>query len=86
MLRIESIEKSTGDCVLRLEGQVIGPWVAEIRRSCDQALAAGVELKLDLTDVTFIDRSGIELFRGLMQAGVTVMNCSPFLRSQLRTS
>ncbi len=85
MLRIEPVETSTGDCVLRLEGEVVGPWVAEIRRSCDQALATGARLTLELTDVTFIDRAGVELFRRLMRAGVVVVNCSPFLQTQLGT-
>src|SRR5207245_1693625 len=61
MLRIERVETSIGDCVLRLEGEVVGPWVAEIRRSCDQALATGARLTLELTDVTFIDRAGVEV-------------------------
>ena len=85
MLRIEPVERSAGDCVLRLEGEVVGPWVAEIQRSCDQALAAGVKLTLDLADVTFIDRPGVELFRRLMRVGVVVLNCSPFLQTQLGT-
>ncbi len=85
MLRIEPVDTSIGDCVLRLEGEVVGPWVAEIRRSCDQALATGARLTLELTDVTFIDRAGVELFRRLMRAGVVVVNCSPFLQTQLGT-
>ena len=85
MLRIEPVATFTGDCVLRLEGEVVGPWVTEIRRSCDQALATGATLTLDLSDVTFIDRPGIELFRRLIGGGVVVLNCSPFLQTQLGT-
>jgi len=85
MLRIEPVETSSGHCLLRLEGEVVGPWVEEIRRSCEPARAAGAKLTLDLADVAFVDRDGVELFRGLMQAGVVVLNCSPFVQSQLGT-
>jgi len=83
MLRIEPVETSSGHCLLRLEGEVLGPWVDEMSRACDQALATGAKLTLDLTDVTFLDRQGIELFRRLIKAGVVVLNCSPFLQTQL---
>jgi len=83
MLRIEPVETSSGHCLLRLEGEVLGPWVDEMSRACDQAVATGAKLTLDLTDVSFIDRSGIELFRRLIGGGVVVFNCSPFLQTQL---
>ena len=85
MLRIEPVETSSGRCLLRLEGEVLGPWIDEINRSCAQALATTGKLTLDLTDVTFIDRDGVELFRRLMLDGVVVLNCSPFLQTQLGT-
>ena len=82
MLRIEPVETSSGR-ILRLEGDVVGPWVAELQRSADRALASDTKLTLDLTDVAFVDRNGAQLFRTLMRAGVVVLNGSPFVQTQL---
>ena len=54
MLRIEPVDTVSGHSILRVEGEVVGPWVEELRRSCDQAVAAHVKLTLDLMDVAFV--------------------------------
>jgi anti-anti-sigma factor len=87
MLRIS--RDAFGDDVarLRLEGQVTGPWVEELRGACSQATngtrgMAG--LVLDLSGVSFIDSEGVGLFRDLAALGVTCVNCSPFAAEQLK--
>ena len=59
--------------LLRLEGQVRGPWVEELRRACDQMLGEnghyGNRLVLDLAEVSFIDADGVTLFRELTAVG-----------------
>ena len=69
---------------LRLEGHLGGPWVGELRRSCDRVLSNGKRLTLDLADVSFIDRDGVGLLRTLKCAEVEVRNCSPFVALQLK--
>jgi anti-anti-sigma regulatory factor len=73
---------------LRLEGQVRGPWVEELRRACDQVLGnnghRGNRLVLDLAEVSFIDGDGVSLFRELTTRRVLVKNCSPFVAEQLK--
>ena len=44
MLRIVPIASPDEAVSLRLEGQVRGPWVEELRRVCAQALATGCVL------------------------------------------
>jgi ABC-type transporter Mla MlaB component len=69
---------------LRLEGQVRGPWVPELRRVCAAAGPGADRLELDLTGVTFVDAAGVSLFRELVSNGALVFNCSPFIAEQLR--
>jgi anti-anti-sigma regulatory factor len=73
---------------LRLEGQVSGPWVEELRRACDQLLDDNAHhgnwLVLDLANVSFIDTDGVMLFRELTARRVLVTNCSPFVAEQLK--
>lgn len=83
MVKISTI-KRTGEVVtLQLEGRVVGPWVAEVRNSCDTLLAQTSGLVLDLTDVSFADSHGIALLQELRSRGITLVNCSAFLAGQI---
>ena len=76
---------STGNAVtLLLEGKVIGDAVDELNSSCDQALAEGRRLTLDLGGVSFIDRAGVALFHRLAARHVSIVNCSGFVAEQLK--
>ena len=77
MLRI-----STDGKILRLEGQVAGPWVNELAKTCDRLRPAG----LDLTDVTFADSAGVALIKTLERRKLQVNGLSPFMEEQLRQS
>jgi anti-anti-sigma regulatory factor len=71
--------------VLKLEGQVRGRWVEELRRACAELLATdGADLTFDLSDVSFIDAAGLSLFKALSVRGVTFANCSLFAAEQLK--
>jgi len=73
---------------LRLEGQVAGPWVEELRRVCNELIAmngdAAHPLVLDLTNVSFVDADGVALFRELTARLVSLTNCSVFVAEQLK--
>ena len=84
MLRISCVASPEGEVILRLEGQVGGPWVEELRRLCDQHLATGSALLLDLTDVSFVDLEGVALCRRLQDCNVVLLYCSPFVAEQLK--
>jgi anti-anti-sigma regulatory factor len=83
VLRISLVEALDEAVTLRLEGQLRGPWVEELRRSCDQFLATGSGLILDLTEVSFIDMDGVALCRRLRDRKVAFLHCSPFVAAQL---
>ena len=84
MLRITHDTDAAAGAVLRLEGRIAGPWVAELRRAwLQQAAIARHPITLDLRDVTFIDSAGIAFFDEIFPA-VTLINCSLFAVEQLR--
>lgn len=71
--------------VLKLEGQVQGRWVEELRRTCAELLMAdGSHLTLDLSDISFIDTEGLSLLKALSARGVVLTNCSLFAAEQLK--
>ena len=84
MFRISLVEAPNEAVTLRLEGQLRGPWVEELRRSCEQFLATGSGLVLDLTEVSFIDIDGVALCRRLRDRSVAFLHCSPFVAEQLK--
>ena len=83
MLRISKIEFEKQVSRLRLDGRLSGPWVDELRRSCEADLEVGHELIVDCAGLTFADAEGIALLRWLREQNVTLENCSPFVKLQL---
>jgi len=84
MLKIGSVANGNGATTLVLEGDLMGPWVDELSRSCELALGSTPVLILDLGAVTFIDREGIQMLRGLADRDARLTNCSPFVAEQLK--
>jgi hypothetical protein len=84
MLRIVTVERQGNGATLNLEGRVIGPWVDELRQSCERFLASGAPLTLDLTEVAFVERDGARLLKHLVDGGVAVVNCPAFVCEQLK--
>ena len=84
MLRISRVEAPDEAITLRLEGQVRGPWVEALHGLCEQILATGSGLILDLTEVSFIDLDGTVLCRRLRDRKVAFLHCSPFVAEQLK--
>jgi hypothetical protein len=84
MLRISDNSSPAGQAVLRLEGRLSGPWVAEASRLCDQWQSPARSLTLDLRELVYLDRSGAELLVRLRKEGVHLVNGSPFVEEQLK--
>lgn len=83
MLRITCLEDAVAGVTLQLEGQVVGPWVEELRRSCELLLLAGERVTLDLRAVSFLDLDGVALLRSMMRRQVLLRCCSAFVGEQL---
>jgi hypothetical protein len=84
MLKIVADTGSGGRSMLRLEGQIVGPWVAELARACEPVLARREALALDLTAVSFVSREGVDLLSRLRDRRVELLSCSAFVAEQLR--
>ena len=85
MLMISEAGTANLSVTLKLEGRVVGPWVAELRQVCEKLLTEGRALKLDLADLTFADASGVAALSSFKSRGVTFTNCSPFVEEQLKS-
>jgi ABC-type transporter Mla MlaB component len=85
MIRVTVVEATLESARLRVEGRLTGPWVAELQQSCDvNALSDGVQLDLDIGDVSFVDGAGLALLKSLRGRGVNLLRVPPLVAGQLR--
>ncbi|MBV8865839.1 MAG: hypothetical protein JO210_10640 [Acidobacteriaceae bacterium] len=75
-----------GQTTLQLAGRLAGEWVGELKRACEIARAEQGHVILDFVDVVFVDRTGAALIRSLLNEGMSLINCSPFIAEQLKQS
>ena len=85
MLKIVCGQTGKNSITLKLEGNVIGPWVQEVKRESENVLARGAALTLDLSDVSYVDREGLELLRALKDRQAMLRNTSVFVAEQLKS-
>jgi len=83
VLRI-SVEENPGALSLILEGRLVGPWVDELRRLCQERGAAkkGLQTTVDLCGVTAMDRRGQALLDDLFHRGAA-LRCSDVMNQYL---
>lgn len=86
MLKITEDNLTNGWMTFRLDGRLVNEWVELLRSSCEQAFQNQSHLILDLAGMSFADHEGVELLRQLERQQVTFINCSPFLREQMKQS
>lgn len=82
MLKITASGLDRSCRIIKLEGKLLQPWVDEVRRHF--VMADGLVPGLDLSGVSFVDSPGAELLRQLVQQGVRIHSCSPFVAELLR--
>jgi len=85
MLKISEAKSGGYAVTLCLEGRIIGPWIAELRRACEQILDHGRPLTLRLADVEFMEAEGVVLLIALRCRGVSITDSPPFIAEQLKT-
>jgi anti-anti-sigma regulatory factor len=67
---------------LIVEGQLSGPAVEELRKSC--ARSRGREVVVDVSGVVFADSLAASLLKELIAAGFVIQGCSDFINELLR--
>jgi hypothetical protein len=81
MLRITVVESNARAVTLRVEGRIAGPWVEELRTTCNVHTGPDpIQLHLELEDVSFADAAGVLYLKELRNQGVGLYHVSPFIR------
>ena len=74
-----------GDLIhtLKVEGKLLGPWIAELESACNQSGFDSNRVLLDLARLNFVDAEGARLLKGLIRDGARVVACSGFVAEML---
>jgi len=80
VLRITKIDETFAMITMKLEGKLASDWVSLLESECMNCLKGKQRVRLDFSDVTFIDEQGIEMLGRLAGENVKVINCSALVK------
>jgi anti-anti-sigma regulatory factor len=83
VLKITSLSQKRRMRTVKLEGQILEPWVSAVREACSKRSRRLGPLCLDLAHVTYVDAAGVQLLRDLMREGIEIAACSSFVAELL---
>jgi anti-anti-sigma regulatory factor len=83
MLRILRFTLNARHVVLILQGLIVAEWADLLEDECLDLRQSGLRISLDLSRVTFIGRSGLEVLCRLGRSGVAIKGCSPLIADML---
>ena len=81
MIRITVVPREHGATRVIVEGRITKVSSVELASVCDQHLAGGDNLELDLSAVTFADSDGVTLVRDLVRQGCVLGECAGLVRA-----
>ncbi len=83
MLRITPMSDDGHTVHLKVEGRVVGDWVPELDQVCGSCLSQKKKVVLDFTEVTFMDRRGVNVLKGLLRERVQITGASLIIQALL---
>ena len=83
MLKITRVGLSKHEITFQLDGRVAGQWAELLRELGESVLEEGMQLTLDLKNISFIDCDGIAILKSLIGRGVSPLNAPLFVVEQI---
>ncbi|UVT20523.1 MAG: hypothetical protein H8K03_00945 [Nitrospira sp.] len=84
MLKITKIEENRRDVLFKLEGKVTEQWAALLEGECRSYLRKKKAVRLDCSNVDYIDANGIEVINNLLRTNVTLRGTPSFVTELLQ--
>ena len=79
MLKITRLTREDWVLTLKLEGELLEPWVSSVRDACAVRGRRLRHLRLDLAAVSYVDAAGNRLLHDLVAEGAEITACSSFV-------
>jgi anti-anti-sigma regulatory factor len=70
--------------LMKLEGELLEPWVGTVRDACTTEGRHNQRPRLDLAAVTYVDAAGAQILRDLINEGVEIVACTTFVGTLLQ--
>ncbi len=83
MLRVTKAVQQSTSVTLKVEGRIASEWIDVLERECRTQLEDDRSVLLDFSNITFIDRVGVEMLKSLAAEDVEIINCSVFITDLL---
>ena len=84
MLRITRVAEGPSPVTLRLEGRIVSDWVSVVERECLTWLQDKRQVILEVAEVTFIDRRGLEMLRRIISPQLQILNAFALIEELLQ--
>jgi ABC-type transporter Mla MlaB component len=84
MLRIIRIDDGGCGETIKLEGSLHGPWVEEARKAYDPPGNQTSRIRLDLSDLMYLDEGGRAVLCEWIRRGAEVAACSRYVAAVLQ--
>src|SRR5204863_7149522 len=83
MLKLTRLPRPGRVLTIKVDGELLGPWVGVVRDACAERGRRSGRLRLDLAAVTYADAAGAQLLRDLVRERVEIAACSSFIAELL---
>ena len=83
MLRIARLSRKARGLTIKLEGEILEPWVAAVRNACAECGWSHDRVELDLAAITYVDAAGRQLLCELLRNNVEITAGSSFFSELL---
>ena len=83
VLKMTWLTRADGVRFLKVEGELVGPWVEEVSKACARPAVLPDPPHLDLSAVGFVDAAGERLLHELIRQGAAIAACSSFIAELL---
>lgn len=85
MVRITLVNTTVGITTMKIEGRIVSDWISVVETECQNLLAQGKTISLDLSDVNFVGAEGVHMIRRLLDQGCVLASCPLFIHHILFT-
>ncbi len=83
MLRVSLVAEDGSSVTLKLEGRIAGAWVPVLEAECRRPLTARHRIRLDCSDVSYVDAAGAQMLRRIRSGDVEILHCPPLIQQLL---
>ena len=83
MVRITTLADEGQNIRLKVEGRIVGSWVSELDQACRSLPVQKMMVLLDFSNVSFIDRHGVEVVKRILSERFEILGASRLVQALL---